>query len=166
MLTTTPSGVDTGDWQTYTNDAGGYSLAIPAQWGVTGEPSASVQFFGQDTAIEDLGTGEPEFFAGGVDILGFVTTEPDPYLAALPNQSAIVEMREIETPLGAGRVYTVRRDRFKPSNDETVWYAQHALIPVDDRIYALWIRLDATTNGEPVPTLSRMIAEFRLQTGH
>ncbi|HEX6289260.1 MAG TPA: hypothetical protein VFZ66_08725 [Herpetosiphonaceae bacterium] len=163
-VATAMASADTGGaWQTYTNEAGGYSLSIPTEWGVSGEPAASVQFFDQERSdLADLGTGEPEYFAGGVEILGLIASEPDPYLAVLPNQSAIVDMRPIETPLGAGRVYTLRRDRFKPLAGETVWYAQHALIPVGSRIYELWVRVDATTGGDPVPTLRRMLEGLRV----
>jgi hypothetical protein len=153
-------------WQRYTNSAGRYSIEIPASWGVVGEPLAAVQFFDQQRAdLANLESGEPEFFTGGVEILGFIASEPDPYEAVLPNHSAIVDARAIETLLGSGRVYTLRRDRYQPRTSETVWYAQHVMIPVNDRIYEVWAQVDATTRGLPVPVLARMVGKFRLTAG-
>ena len=149
-------------WRSYTNDAGGYTLDIPADWGVVGEPASSVMFFAPEANLDDLATGEAQFFAGGVEILGFIADAPDPYEAVLPNHSAIVDMQPIETPLGAGRVYTLRRDRFQPTGGETVWYAQQAMIPLGSRIVSVWSQADATTSGAPTPELERMIASLQL----
>ena len=168
IATTTAEATETSaePWQIYTNSAGGYSIGIPASWGVVGEPLAAVQFFDQERAdLADLESGESEFFTGGVEILGFIASAPDPYEAVLPNHSAIVDARSIETPLGSGRVYTLRRDRYRPVSGETVWYAQHVLIPVNDRIYEVWAQVDAVTRGLPAPLLARMVAEFRLTAG-
>ncbi|MBV9786606.1 MAG: hypothetical protein JOZ51_00410, partial [Chloroflexi bacterium] len=52
-------------WRSYTNDAGGYTLDIPADWGVVGEPASSVMFFAPEASLDDLATGEAQFFAGG-----------------------------------------------------------------------------------------------------
>jgi hypothetical protein len=165
-ITAEATEASTEPWQTYTNSAGSYSIAIPASWGIVGEPLAAVQFFDQERAdLADLDSGEPEFYTGGVEILGLIASAPDPYQAVLPNHSAIVDARPIETPLGGGRVYTLRRDRFKPVNGETVWYAQHVMIPVNDRIYEVWAQVDAVTRGLPAPVLARMLAEFRLTVG-
>ncbi|MBV9786612.1 MAG: hypothetical protein JOZ51_00440, partial [Chloroflexi bacterium] len=71
-------------------------------------------------------------------------------------------MQPIETPLGAGRVYTLRRDRFQPTGGETVWYAQQAMIPLGSRIVSVWVKADATTSGAPTPELARMIASLQL----
>ncbi|HEY0602854.1 MAG TPA: hypothetical protein VGD58_08080 [Herpetosiphonaceae bacterium] len=150
-------------WRSYTNDAGGYTLDIPADWGVVGEPLSSVMFFEPEVDLDQLTNSEPQFFAGGVDILGFIADAPDPYEAVLPNHSAIVEMQPIETPLGAGRVYTLRRDRFQPTGSETVWYAQQAMIPIGSRIVSLWVQVDATTSGAPAPELARMLASLQLK---
>lgn len=150
-------------WRSYTNDAGGYTLEIPAAWGVMGEPAASVMFFEQAASLDDLATGEAQFFAGGVEILGFIADAPDPYTAVLPNHSALMDMQPIETPLGAGRVYTLRRDRFQPTGSETVWYAQQAMIPIGSRIVSLWAQADATTSGAPMPELERMLATLQIQ---
>lgn len=150
-------------WRSYTNEVGGYTLDIPAEWGVVGEPASSVMFFVPEANLDDLATGEPQFFAGGVEILGFIADAPDPYQAVLPNHSAIVDMQLIETPLGAGRVYTLRRDRFQPTGNETVWYAQQAMIPLGSRIVSVWAQADATTSGAPTPELERMFASLQLQ---
>lgn len=150
-------------WRSYTNDAGGYTLNIPAEWGVVGEPASSVMFFAPEASLDDLATGEPQFFAGGVEILGFIADAPDPYQAVLPNHSGIVDMQPIETPLGAGRVYTLRRDRFQPTGSETVWYAQQAMIPLGSRIVSVWAQADATTSGAPTPALERMISSLQIQ---
>lgn len=158
--TITPSAIA---WRSYTNEAGGYTLDIPADWGVIGEPASSVMFFEQQASLDDLATGEAQFFAGGVEILGFIADAPDPYEAVLPNHSALVDMQPIETPLGAGRVYTLRRDRFQPTGSETVWYAQQALIPIGSRIVSLWAQADATTSGAPTPELERMLSSLQIQ---
>jgi hypothetical protein len=150
-------------WRSYTNDAGGYTLDIPVDWGVMGEPASSVMFFEQAANLDDLATGEAQFFAGGVEILGFIADAPDPYEAVLPNHSALVDMQPIETPLGAGRVYTLRRDRFQPTGSETVWYAQQAMIPIGSRIVSLWVQVDATTSGAPTPELERMLSSLKAQ---
>ncbi|HEY0737944.1 MAG TPA: hypothetical protein VGD69_23705 [Herpetosiphonaceae bacterium] len=150
-------------WRSYTNEAGGYTLDIPTEWGVMGEPLSSVMFFEPETSLDDLATGEPQFFTGGVDILGLVADAPDPYEAVLPNHSALVEMQPIETPLGAGRVYTLRRDRFQPSGSETVWHAQQAMIPIGSRIVSLWVQVDATTSEAPTPELARMLTSLQLK---
>lgn len=164
-VTIAPTLTPTGEqaWRSYTNDAGGYTLELPADWGVMGEPAASVMFFEQEASLDDLATGEAQFFAGGVEILGFIADAPDPYEAVLPNHSALVDMQPIETPLGAGRVYTLRRDRFQPTGSETVWYAQQAMIPLGSRIVSLWVQADATTSGAPTPELERMLASLQLQ---
>ena len=105
-----------------------------------------------------------ESVIGGVQVLEQRPRKgPDVYDQAIPNHSMILNYREITTPIGPARVYTLERDAGVSSDAR--WWQQHVYIPVNgDRFYDIWVKigLEDKDVGEPVPILAQIIAGFYL----
>lgn len=137
------------DWKPYTDVAGGYTLALPPSWTVENLDGGMIAFkYREGGAV-----------IGGVNILGRYpqANKDSEYRDALPNQSKELHHLDVTTAVGVGRIYTIER-----STDGQITREQHAVIPVNDRFYDIWLKVEPQAGYSPVPLLRKMLTAFRL----
>lgn len=75
---------------------------------------------------------------GGISLVGYY----DNYNATLPNHSEILSTEDIDTSVGKGKLFTLKRSNPAASNNNETWNEIHAVIPANKNnlAYDIWIK--------------------------
>lgn len=158
-LSTTASTTNV-NWTTYADTTGGYALLVPSDWTI--QPLDGGMIIFRD--LNGSAMGEDKTVMGGIDILARypASNEQLDYLQAIPNHADPLDNHSITTPAGSGQVFTLERS-VRTENGSTIrWREQHALIPIKDKFYDIWLKVGQEDIGAAVPPLTRMLTSFRL----
>ncbi|UZQ51236.1 hypothetical protein [Clostridium kluyveri] len=65
------------------------------------------------------------------------------YGSTLPNHSETLKSEDINTSLGKGKLFTLKRSNSAASNDSTTWTEVHAIIPYNKNnlAYDFWVKV-------------------------
>lgn len=75
---------------------------------------------------------------GGISLVGYYNY----YNTTLPNHSEILNMEDINTSIGKGKLFTLKRSNPAASNNNETWNEMHAIIPANKNnlAYDIWIK--------------------------
>lgn len=105
-------------------DLNSLHIALPSGWTKRGNES------------EIFFDNENKQAVGGISVLGYYNNYP-----TLPNHSETIKSEDINTALGSGKLFTLKRSEPAASGSNKTWTEMHALIPINDRNleYDFWI---------------------------
>jgi hypothetical protein len=149
--------------QTYTNTREQYVVSIPPDWTVVTSDVGTAYFLDQ-ASLDERTKGRTEWEAsiGGIQFVGRhpKPTEDEQYEAVVPNHCAIVAWQPFEIKRTTGRIYTLECDQ--PVGIGT-HRRQHVYIPVGARFVEVWLNVEATVSGPPVPLLAAIVSTLYVQ---
>lgn len=140
-----------------------YTLAVPMTWTLVRQDDGGIRFQEGTPAPASDDSGDDQAYVGGVTILTRCADDADAetmYACVLPNHSTVQSVAAVTTPMGAGRVYLL--EHTFPVGDQRHWWAQHALIPVDQYIFDIWMQTEDAAPELPTMPLAEMLATFRV----
>lgn len=75
---------------------------------------------------------------GGISLVGYYNY----YNTTLPNHSEILNTEDINTSIGKGKLFTLKRSNPAASNNNETWNEMHAIIPANKNnlAYDIWIK--------------------------
>ncbi len=156
----TPTSAAPNAMQTFTGSTVGltYTVAVPAVWDLVREDAGGLRFQQGEVAVAPADRSDDQAYIGGVTILSRCTNEStvdSMYACVLPNHSTVYSVDSLTTSVGEGRVYMLEHSY--PVGDQRRWWAQHALIPVQQYILDVWVQVEAETDELPATVLLEML---------